>query len=866
MSSPITPALRPESRGRLVSVAILFFLSGFAGLVYQVLWMRELGLLFGSTSHAAATTTAAFFLGIGTGSAFFGERGKLSHNPLRTYGLLELGVSGSALLYFGLLATYRKLYPGLFIALSDNSAGFLAVKFALGMAILFPPAFFMGGTLPVITRFLTKNRRREALGRCVPVFYGINTIGAAAGTLSAGFFLPIWIGTSNSYWLAVGTTALTGLAALVLAHKDTTSAAQPAPESSTAKAEPGIPKSIVGLAFFSGFSTIALEVLWTRMFSQTLHNSVYSYAVILVTFLVALSIGSWIAAWLARRYTSNAQRVMPWLLLIAGVLSLVSPMLFHEFGSNGGRTLGGTSNWFGYLRLIFFAAGVSVLPATIALGVIFPFLLKLSESHVGEDAGQVVGRLAAINTGGAVLGSLAAGFLLLDLIGLWASIRLMAICYFILVFAFARWPDPEDTLRRRFSREVILATAAVVAALTILDPAHLPVVSYSPLKRAESIVQIDEGSDATVAVIRRRNALRIKVNNSYVLGDTASAVNERMQAHLPLLVHPSPDNVFFLGLGTGITAGGALQVDGIKKLTAAELLPSVIRASETYFDPWLNGLFSDERVRIVAEDGRNYLAGSNETFDVIVADLFTPWRIGVGGLYTVEHYTTAANRLAPNGIYAQWLPLYQLTEDQFASITNSMRQVFPEITVWRGDFYGEKSIICLIGHRDSAKLDWAAFTSRTERMNDKLGVRHGDLLEGLPQLLTYYAGNLTGTEIYADAKLNPDEFPRVEYEAPIAQRAAMAGEVPWFYGTHLMTFFDALQKATPHENDPFLKDIPWQYWRLVDAGHLLHELRVAESTKDLNAIAEIRKQMMPVMRDLNQIPKGNQAGPHSTRN
>ena len=197
----------------------MFFLSGFASLVYQILWMRELGLLFGVTAYAAATTAAAFFLGLGAGSAFFGARPQFSSRPLLAYGLLELGISVAALLFFGLTATYRSIYPVLFESLSEHRAGFLMVKFGLSVLILFPPAFLMGGTLPVISRFITSGLAATSVARRVPVFYGINTFGAASGALVAGFFLPQWLGVNGSYWFAVGLTTFVGLTAIGLSLK-----------------------------------------------------------------------------------------------------------------------------------------------------------------------------------------------------------------------------------------------------------------------------------------------------------------------------------------------------------------------------------------------------------------------------------------------------------------------------------------------------------------------------------------------------------------------------------------------------------------------------------------------------------------------
>lgn len=807
-------------------VAVLFFLSGFGGLVYQILWMRELGLLFGTTAHAAATTAASFFLGLGAGSAFFGERSRRTSRPLMTYGFLEIAVSVSALLYFGLFSLYQAVYPKVFHSLEEQAGVLLLVKFLLAMVVLFPPAFFMGGTLPVISRFLTERFQGNGLGHTVPLFYGINTLGAAAGTLAAGFYLPRVIGVQNSYVLAIGITTLVGVIAILLGR------GQGAEKGERKEHAPlVISRPILWLAFFSGFTTLALEVLWTRMFAQTLQNSVYSYAIILFTFLIALALGAWISGWLARVCKQSASRVLVWALLIAGLLTFLSPTLFHEFGSDKGGLLGSTENWGEYLRLVFTSAGITIFPATIALGVVFPSLLNLANPENAEDSGRIVGRLAGINTFGAVLGSLAGGFFFLDALGLWQSVRLIAVAYLLMVFAFSGWSlSGAGSLRERFPVEAVLSGLILLIGLSWIDPARLPVVYYSK-KKKETVVEVREKSDATVAIIRKEDTLRLKVNNFYALGNSGAVKSERFQAQLPLIIHPNPKRVFCLGLGTGITASGALQIDEVEHLTVTELLPSVVEASEDFFSPWLNGLHEDERVKVIAEDGRNYLAATEEQYDVIVADLFLPWRSGVGSLYTVDHYERSAERLLPGGMYAQWLPMYQLSELEFSSIVTSMRQVFPQISVWRGDFNAEKSTVCLVGQLDKTPIVWEPFERRSMALNKKLENNQVAPFKNLAGHLTSYAGNLSATDFFTDGVLNTDDKPYIEYISPMRHRAEKAGEVSWIYGKDLLKIYDQLQLAAPFTTDPWLESAPREARNIVYAGHVLHEFNYAARNK-----------------------------------
>lgn len=288
----------------------------------------------------------------------------------------------------------------------------------------------------------------------------------------------------------------------------------------------------------------------------------------------------------------------------------------------------------------------------------------------------------------------------------------------------------------------------------------------------------------------------------------------------------------------------------MEQLTVAELSQGVVDAARDYFSPWVNGLFTDERVDVVAEDGRNYLAATRRTYDVIIADLFLPWRSGVGSLYTVDHYARSAKRLSKGGIYAQWLPLYQLTERELASIANSMQQVFPLVTVWRGDFFSEKSIICLMGHLDDSPLKWDPFEDRSIALNKKLNINQIAPFKDLAGHLKFYGGNLTESGLFSDGKLNTDNFPHIEYLAPITHRAEKAGEVSWISGKRLLAIFDDLEEAVPSTEDPWLSTVPGSSRGMVRVGHLLHELNLAKKERNQATVMVATSELKSITRQM----------------
>jgi spermidine synthase len=349
-----------------------------------------------------------------------------------------------------------------------------------------------------------------------------------------------------------------------------------------------------------------------------------------------------------------------------------------------------------------------------------------------------------------------------------------------------------------------LPAIGILLAVSILDTGKLPVVEFDPVNENESLMELWEGSAGTVAVIRKSEHLKIKLNNHYTLGGTGSFQLEKLEAILPLAAHLHPKSVYQLGLGTGITAGGALTFP-ISKLVVTEIIPDVITASEKYFGKYLNGLFFDPRVNIVEEDGRNYLRGTNEHFDVIISDLFIPWKAGVGSLYSLEHYQTIRKRLDEQGLFMQWLPSYQMTKTEFNVIINTMLQIFPQVTVWRGDFSTLKPIIGLMGHKTSQPLSTMA--------------KIAHLPQEQPPLLSYYVGNLEALRShYSQFQLNTDDNPVIEFNAPISQRQVKAQQNQWLAGDNLMVFFQNVMAQEDH----FLATQGDQLKQMPKAGLHLH--------------------------------------------
>lgn len=715
--------------------------------------------------------------------------------------------------------------------LGSGHWGFIIVKFALALLVLFPPAFFMGGTLPAISQYIVSHT--STLGSSISVIYAINIIGASIGAFAAGFLLPKYLGYTYSYLLAVIITCVVAMSAYLYSYfySSTTSEIESKNENiKIATTSIGLSSStILILAFISGVITLGMEVLWTRMFSQVLHNSVYTFSTILIVFLVSLSLGSIVARVLITRIKQHVTIILV-LITCSCLLMAVTPYIFI-FATDNLSYFGSTKNWTQYVISVFALVTSVVMIPTIFLGTIFPYLIKICESQQ-LTVGQIIGNLASINTIGAVIGSILAGFIFLEIYGLWTSIKLFSAIYLIVSMAIV-------LKNIRINIKLLSLQAFSLFIIFFLNFSTLPFVTLHKFNNvAEELVEVFDGSAATVAVIRRLKSLRIKVNNFYSLGGTDARNHEERQAHLPLLLHHNPKSVYFLGMGTGITAGAALR-HPVENVVVTELIPEVIEASNKYFTEYLNNLFDDKRASIFAEDGRNYLLGTDEKYDVIIADLFVPYKAGTGSLYSQEHYLSALDRLNENGLYAQWLPLFQLSEEEFGIITNTMLQVFPQVTLWRGKFHPTKPIALLIGHTNLSAINLNSIETRISQVKDNSFTNSdiNKLAEGpypltIDRYLQYYIGNLSISQnIFKRYPVNVDDHPIIEYQAPIAHRQRLAQQTERFHYARLIEFYELIYQTSPPEKDPFLINVPKHKLDLIFAGLLYHKFKVLQLGK-----------------------------------
>lgn len=732
--------------------------------------MRSFTVLFGGTVLAATATVSSFFLGSTAGSLGLGSLAPRWRRPVLAFGLLEIGVGLGALLVRPILALYVPLYARLHGPLSPYPVGFAVVKLALAIVAVGLPTFFMGGTLPVLAEAVAAGR--APLGIPVGGLYAFNLLGAAAGAFAVPFLLLPRLGVGASHVTVVAGSLTVGTIASAfgarIARDDR--AAPSVPETArTAPAAPLAGRRALGLppvrllAFWSGACTLGLQVLWMRMFSLVHENSVYSFALVLVVFLIGLSGGAALARWGLRRQESPA-RLLAWGWAGAALWITLTPWIF--FNMTGGLEYLPTADPLASdLRLVWIAV-VTLLPACVALGTALPLLMEMARidaDRPNESAGPTLGRLLSVNTAGAILGPLVVTFLVAPRLGLWGSI--------VALGALTGLVAMRDLAGRE--RAAIGIAFAVLVIAT--GPLALPPVRVRTAA-GERLVSVREGSYGTTAVVEDARDRWITVNNAYVLGGSAAANEERWQGHLPLLLHPRPRRVTFVGLGTGITAGAA-RIHRVDEITALEIVPEVVEAARSDFAEASDGLLADPRTRVLVDDGRNFLATAARPFDVIVGDLLVPWRPAEAGLYTEEHFQSVARALAPDGVFCQWLPLYQLSPRQLAILARTFVHVFPRTTVWRGNFLGGEPTLGLVGHRDGRPLDVAGIDARVLALGDASAERNPFLKHPAGAWL-FLVGSLSPDLPWlADVPTNHDDRPWVELLSARRDSRAVGSEM-----------------------------------------------------------------------------------------
>lgn len=844
-------------------ILLCFFASGMSGLVYQVVWVRELVLVFGATTFAVSTVLTAFMGGLALGSFYFGRRSEKVTRPLRLYGLLEIGIGVYGLAVPFIFAVLPSIYHPIWQWLQLSFFALSIVRFLFAILVLILPTALMGATLPILSSYYARDSRR--IGLRVGSLYSLNTFGAVFGAAATGFLLIPMLGMHATTVTAAAINIILGFVALKLSRTEESAAANPdeenavneqiAVEGATSNLSPRgkrrfvawlsilvvgyratrnwrnaskaardsissatanrdrlrIVTTLGGFAL-SGFIALSYEVIWSRVLALIIGSSVYAFSIMLTTFLIGLAVGASAASRLVDRIR-HPVFVFALIEVGIGAASFMGAYLFNDLPYvfvQIYRLVGSSS--FGILLFARFliASLVMILP-TLLLGALFPLVVKIVS--IGESvraSGRTVGDAYAANTLGAIAGSFASGFILIPFLGLLGSLRLCSALNFVIaVMLFIvsnrsvseRWrtgkrrkgqaqsgksPRPSALAAPSFSRLRPSALLGIIAAvlcmcmIALFEPPwdseimSSAVYRYAPqlsgkskqelfdyLKRGQGeTVFYKEGITATVAVQQQGGGRVLKVNGKPEASTAGDMPTQILIGALPLLVRQQTDNVLLIGLGSGVTLGSVEQFP-VKQVTCVELEPAVVEATRQFEDV-NNRPLEDPRLRLVSNDGRNFIYTTDEKFDVIVSEPSNPWLTGVANLFTLEYFKRGAAALKDDGLFGQWLQLYEMAPEDVRTLVATFRAAFPHVYIFRG----AEGDLMLLGSKGERQLDMSVIRSHFDEPKIAADLKRINTTRPSDILSRFYLGPDEVSNLANGAPLNTDDNALIEFNAP----------------------------------------------------------------------------------------------------
>jgi len=774
---PAMPGSSPR-RYLFPTLLVCFFFSGAAGLIDQVVWSKALGLIFGHTAYAVATVLAVFMAGLASGSAWIGRRGDSWDRPIALYGWLELGVAATAAISLAGLAGVRSVYVAAYPYAGGNAGALLTLRFVGSALVLFLPTFLMGGTLPVLVRGLARNAAE--LGARLSRLYWINTAGAVAGTFAAGFVFLLSLGLRRTLGIAVALNLAAGALALFLAREE------PAPASSTEISLPEkleVPLASAPPRFFLicfaivGATAMSYEIGWTRLLSTQLGSSTYAFTLMLGTFLTGIVLGSALfERWsrcrvpgsmtFAVTQTLTALAALVFLVFFTRLIEVLPPILRATHESFRGLVLAQ-----------FVTSALAMLPTAMVFGFNFPAVAVLiagPRSSSGNGAGEAVGRAYAWNTLGAIVGAIAAGFWLMPRLGSFHLLAATAGVNLALAAAISlasaqrlSWKIPAVA----GNVLLIVLTAFVGFSNYFYDPAvaSFNTVMYwnlydRPLTLRENahaldIVYFRDGLNANISVARTGDYIALRTNGK-VDASNHDATTQLLLGHLAALAHP-PRRVLLVGFGSGMTASALVCYPELERLDVVEIEPAVVGAAPL-LAPLNRNVLLDPRVHVTFDDARNFLFTTRQKYDLIISEPSNPWIAGVATLFTREFYAAVRGRLAPGGVFVQWMQAYSLYPEDLRMLFATFLTEFHGATLWHGD---APDMILMAPTPPSGEiLQRAQSLYGLPRLRDdfaQLG------MEDASGLFGFYLLDDAGLRKFSSgAQINTDDRTLLEYHAP----------------------------------------------------------------------------------------------------
>jgi spermidine synthase len=749
-------------------ILLFFLISGATGLIYEVVWTRLLTLVMGNTQYSVATVLTAFMGGLALGSFLGGRLIDRGINPLKAYAVLEALIGVYCLLIPHLIDAALPLFKSIYQLAGDNYTTASLYRFGVCAAVLLVPASLMGATLPVLSKFVSRDE--AGIGRDVGTLYAVNTFGAVIGALGSAYLLMRLFGVNGTIRAAAALNL--GIAAFIgLTMKPLWRAPAPAAPAVPPTVRWGLREGALLLCFgLSGVSALVYQVAWNRILSLVLGSSIYAFSLILTTFILGLALGTIVFARRVERLMNplgtfgalqlgigfSALAVLPWF----GRIPFINRWVYDNIGAGFGLIQG--TNFFIIFALLF-------LP-TFFMGAQFPVVVHLVARDLSR-LGRHVGNIYASNTVGTIAGSFLGGFVLIPWVGIQNTV-LLAVFLNLGIGLALLWSDPKLKLGLKLYGLPLVLLAGLAFA-RFVDPWDKGVISsgsFMPYRIEDldvaaqgknRILFYQEGTHTTVTTeLAVSGNIFLRVNGKT---DASLALDMRTQllsGYLPLLLSHEPRSALVIGQGSGITLGAVEQFP-LERIDLVEISPAVIEGSR-YFSPFNHNALDDPRVNLILADGRNHVALTDRTYDAIVSEPSNPWISGVGALFTRDFFALLKAKLNPGGVACIWVHT-NMSPESFKSIIRSFRAEFPFVTMWEsivGDDY------LLIGSEEAHRMPYEkleALLSSPAAGADlgQIGIRN---VRDLMSLMIMDTGNLD--RFSAGAPIHTDDNSLLEFNAP----------------------------------------------------------------------------------------------------
>ncbi|MCY3665809.1 MAG: fused MFS/spermidine synthase [Gemmatimonadetes bacterium] len=733
------------------ALLVLFFFSGVSSLVYQVVWARMLTVVFGTTLLATSTVLSAFMAGLALGSYVLGRYIDRCKHPLRIFAALEVGIGLFALFFPSISANLGNAY-GALVGLQGNFYLFSLARFGLCFALLLIPTALMGGTLPVMAKFAV--RRLGRLGGRVGQLYAVNTLGAVIGVLAATFGLMEGLGLQGTTQAIAVVNFLVAGAAWLWGGQRAVGVDEGAATKETAHSDL-ILWGVLACFAISGFAALGYEVAWMRLLMVSFSfNSHYEFSIVLVAFLSGLSLGGWLGSRLLVR-RADLLSIFIGIQFLIGACGALSVLAFAHLSVLVEPIQRADSWWVSRTGVFFTAVAIMLLP-TVAMGVIFPLVGQIYTRQLAR-LGRGIGDIGAVNSLGAVGGAFVTGFVLIPLLGTEWSVKVLAALNGLVGLTLA--------LVSQQRKRLVWSGAAGLALLLVLVPSDVLRRIAEPAAVNRELVFYQEGAEGVITVEQQTDGFRKMALNGggQVPTDYSSLQIFRLLGHLPLLLHPDPQEVLVVSLGGGIALGGAAQYEP-RRITCVELVPEVIDAARLHFGEFNHHVLENPtawNIELVIDDGRNFLLSSRDTYQIITGDATHPTSADSWVLYTKEFYELCRAHLSTDGIMAQWLPFHGLPPDDYKTIVRTFQHVFPHATLWRSNNYS-----IMVGTMQPQAINWELLNEKMAPPRVHRSLEDIDMGNVFALLNTLVMDEVALRRYVGEGTLNTDDHPYISFVSP----------------------------------------------------------------------------------------------------